>query len=211
MSSVNKVMILGRLGADPETRSSPSGLEICNLSIATNHYSRDQQSGERRESTEWHRVVLFGRQAEIAGQYLRKGSLAFIEGRLQTRKWTDRDGIDRWSTEIVGENLRLIGGRQDSEWGGSYGDDFGGGSGGYGGASSGRDGYGGSRVGDSYGSSRGSDGFESGGQAPRPPRSAPAGGQGGGQGAGGASGSSGSSGGTGGMPDLGDLDDDIPF
>ena len=109
MSSVNKVIILGNLGADPETRSTAGGATVTNLSVATSE--KYKQIGEMREHTEWHRVVLFGRTAEVAGQYLTKGSKVYIEGRLQTRKWQDRDGNDRWSTEIVANELKMLGGQ----------------------------------------------------------------------------------------------------
>ncbi|SUA52591.1 Helix-destabilizing protein [Oligella urethralis] len=106
--SVNKVILVGRLGADPEARATPTGLQVCNLSIATNHVSYDRD-GNKNESTEWHRVVFFGRQAEVCEQYLRKGSQIYVEGRLQTRKYTDRDGIERYATEVVGERMQMLG------------------------------------------------------------------------------------------------------
>lgn len=112
MSSVNKAIILGNLGADPETRSTQGGASVTNLSVATSEKWRDKQTGEQKENTEWHRVVLFGRTAEVAGEYLRKGSKVYIEGRLQTRKWTDRDGNDRWTTEIVGNELKMLSGKE---------------------------------------------------------------------------------------------------
>lgn len=121
MSSVNKVIILGNLGADPETRSTAGGAAVTNLSIATSERWKDKQTGEMREQTEWHRVVLFGRTAEIAGQYLSKGSKVYIEGRLQTRKWQDRDGNDRWSTEIVANELKMLGGKQSDAGGNQQG------------------------------------------------------------------------------------------
>jgi|SRR5690625_734224 len=114
MASVNKVILVGNLGRDPEIRYSPDGAAICNLSIATSYQWRDRNSGERRENTEWHRVVLFNRLAEIAGEYLRKGRPVYIEGRLQTRKWQDKEtGQDRYSTEIVAEQMQMLGGRDD--------------------------------------------------------------------------------------------------
>ncbi|OFS84226.1 single-stranded DNA-binding protein [Oligella sp. HMSC05A10] len=106
--SVNKVILVGRLGADPEARATPTGLQVCNLSIATNHVSYDRD-GNKNESTEWHRVVFFGRQAEVCEQYLRKGSQIYVEGRLQTRKYTDRDGIERYATDVVGERMQMLG------------------------------------------------------------------------------------------------------
>ncbi|WOS36544.1 Single-stranded DNA-binding protein [Oligella urethralis] len=106
--SVNKVILVGRLGADPEARATPTGLQVCNLSIATNHVSYDRD-GKKNESTEWHRVVFFGRQAEVCEQYLRKGSQVYVEGRLRTNKYTDRDGIERYATEVVGERMQMLG------------------------------------------------------------------------------------------------------
>lgn len=108
--SVNKATILGRLGADPETRSFPNGGSICSLRVATSERWKDKQTGEAREATEWHRVVLNGRTGEIAQQYLRKGSEVYIEGRIHTRKWQDQNGQDKYATEIRGSVLRLIGG-----------------------------------------------------------------------------------------------------
>lgn len=112
MASLNKVILIGNLGADPETRYAPSGDAICNLRIATTEVWKDKASGERREATEWHRVVYFGRTAEVAAQYLRKGSQVYIEGRLQTRKWQDKDGQDRYTTEIRGDEMKMLGSRQ---------------------------------------------------------------------------------------------------
>ena len=108
---VNKVILIGNLGADPETRAMPSGTTVANLRIATSESWRDKQSGEQQERTEWHRVALFGRLAEIAGEYLRKGSQVYIEGSLRTRKWQDKQGNERYSTEIVGNDLQMLGGR----------------------------------------------------------------------------------------------------
>jgi single-strand DNA-binding protein len=108
---VNKVILIGNLGADPETRAMPSGTTVANLRIATSESWRDKQSGEQQERTEWHRVALFGRLAEVAGEYLRKGSQVYIEGSLRTRKWQDKQGNDRYSTEIVGNDLQMLGGR----------------------------------------------------------------------------------------------------
>jgi single-strand DNA-binding protein len=110
MASVNKVILLGNLGRDPEMRYTTDGSAVCNLNIATSDQWRDKSSGEKQERTEWHRIVLFGRTAEIAGEYLKKGRSVYIEGRLQTRKWTDKDGIERYTTEIVGDRMQLIGG-----------------------------------------------------------------------------------------------------
>jgi single-strand DNA-binding protein len=110
MASVNKVILLGNLGRDPETRYTTGGDAVTNLNIATSEQWKDK-SGEKQERTEWHRVVLFGRQAEIAGEYLKKGRSVYIEGRLQTRKYTDKDGVEKYSTEIVGDRMQLLGGR----------------------------------------------------------------------------------------------------
>ncbi|OQA31150.1 MAG: Single-stranded DNA-binding protein [Betaproteobacteria bacterium ADurb.Bin341] len=112
MASVNKVTLIGNLGADPETRFMPSGDPICNLRLATTDSYKDKSSGERKETTEWHRIVMFGRLAEIAGQYLKKGSQVYIEGRIQTRKWTDKEGQERYSTEIVANEMKMLGKRE---------------------------------------------------------------------------------------------------
>ncbi|HEY4211389.1 MAG TPA: single-stranded DNA-binding protein [Steroidobacteraceae bacterium] len=108
---VNKVILIGNLGADPETRAMPSGASVANLRIATSESWRDKQTGEQQERTEWHRVALFGRLAEIATEYLKKGSQVYIEGSLRTRKWQDKQGQERYSTEIVGNELQMLGGR----------------------------------------------------------------------------------------------------
>src|SRR5271170_3060245 len=108
---VNKVILVGNLGADPETRAMPSGSSVANLRIATSESWRDKTSGEQQERTEWHRVALFGRLAEIASEYLRKGSQVYIEGSLRTRKWQDKQGQERFSTEIVANELQMLGGR----------------------------------------------------------------------------------------------------
>jgi single-strand DNA-binding protein len=113
MASVNKVILLGNLGRDPETRYTTGGDAVTNLNIATSEQWKDE-NGEKQERTEWHRVVLFGRQAEIAGEYLKKGRSVYIEGRLQTRKYTDKDGVEKYSTEIVGDRMQLIGGGRES-------------------------------------------------------------------------------------------------
>lgn len=110
MASVNKVILIGNLGADPETRYLPSGDAVTNIRIATTETWKDK-NGEKQEHTEWHRVAFFGRLAEIAGEYLKKGSPVYVEGRLQTRKWQDKDGQDRYSTEIRAERMQLLGGR----------------------------------------------------------------------------------------------------
>jgi|SRR5690625_1073671 len=125
MASVNKVILVGNLGRDPEVRYSPEGTAICNLSLATTFGWRDRATGERREETEWHRVVLFNRLAEVAGEYLRKGRAVYIEGRLRTRKWQDKEtGQDRYSTEIVAEQMQMLGGRDSDAGMGAPADDF---------------------------------------------------------------------------------------
>ncbi|QJE00180.1 single-stranded DNA-binding protein [Massilia forsythiae] len=125
MASVNKVIIVGNLGRDPEIRYMPSGDAIANIAVATSYKSKDRNSGEQKELTEWHRISFFGRMAEIVGQYLKKGSSVYVEGRLQTRKYTDKDGVERYSTDIVAENMQMLGGRQGMGGGESYGGDEG--------------------------------------------------------------------------------------
>lgn len=115
MASVNKVIIVGHLGADPEVRFSASGEAICNMRVATSDTWKDKSSGERREATEWHRVVLYRRLAEVARDYLKKGMAVYIEGKIRTRKWQDREGQDRYSTEIEGSELTMLGGKGNSE------------------------------------------------------------------------------------------------
>lgn len=112
MASVNKVILVGNLGADPETRYLPSGDPVTNLRLATTDTWKDKASGEKKEATEWHRVVLFRRLAEVAGQYLKKGSQVYIEGRIRTRKWQDKDGQERYTTEIEAEEMKMLGSRQ---------------------------------------------------------------------------------------------------
>jgi single-strand DNA-binding protein len=112
MASLNKVLLIGNLGADPESRYAPSGDAICNIRLATTETWKDKATGERREATEWHRVSFYGRLAEIAGQYLRKGSQVYIEGSLRTRKWQDKDGQDRYTTEIRADEMKMLGSRQ---------------------------------------------------------------------------------------------------
>ncbi len=125
MASVNKVILVGNLGRDPEVRYSPEGAAICNMSIATTSSWKDKASGEKREETEWHRVVMYNRLAEIAGEYLKKGRSVYIEGRLKTRKWQDKDtGADRYSTEVVADQMQMLGGR-DGEGGRSRGGETG--------------------------------------------------------------------------------------
>lgn len=107
---INKVILVGNLGQDPDTKAMPSGMTVCNLRIATSESWKDKQSGEMKEQTEWHSVAMFGRLAEIAGEYLRKGSQVYIEGRLRTRKWQDKQGNDRYTTEIVANEMQMLGG-----------------------------------------------------------------------------------------------------
>ncbi|WP_425256767.1 single-stranded DNA-binding protein [Rubrivivax sp. RP6-9] len=123
MASVNKVIIVGNLGKDPEVRYMPSGSAICNITVATSRQWKDKTSGDRQEETEWHRIALFDRLAEIAGEYLKKGKSVYIEGRLKTRKYTDKDGVEKYTTEIIASEMQLLGGR---EGGGGGGDDGGG-------------------------------------------------------------------------------------
>lgn len=125
---VNKAILIGNLGADPEVRYTPGGAAVTNVNIATSEQWKDKQTGERQEKTEWHRVVFFGRLAEIAGEYLKKGSKIYVEGRIQTRKWQGQDGQDRYTTEIVGNEMQML----DSRGGGGGGDFA---SGGFGGGS----------------------------------------------------------------------------
>ena len=120
MASVNKVTLIGNLGRDPEVRYAPSGAAICNVAIATSRNWKDKTSGERQEETEWHRVVFYDRLAEIAGEYLKKGKSVYIEGRLKTRKWTDKDGVEKYTTEIIAQEMTMLGSR---EGGGGGGDD----------------------------------------------------------------------------------------
>ena len=146
MASVNKVIVVGNLGRDPEMRSFPSGDQVANVTVATTDRWRDKTSGEMREATEWHRIVFNGKLAEIAGQYLRKGSQIYVEGSLRTRKWTDKDGIEKFTTEIRADQMQMLGSRQ-----------------GGGGAPQGGGGGGGS-----------SDGYDDGGYDSAPPPAAPA-------------------------------------
>lgn len=117
MASVNKVIIIGNLGRDPEMRYMPSGDALANIAVATTDKWKDKATGEQREATEWHRIGFFGKLAEIAGQYLKKGSQVYIEGSLRTRKYTDKDGIERYSTEIRADTMKMLGGRQDDSGG----------------------------------------------------------------------------------------------
>ena len=126
MASVNKIILVGNLGRDPEMRSFPNGDQVANIAIATTDKWKDKATGEMKEATEWHRVVFNGRLAEIAGQYLRKGSQVYIEGSLRTRKWTDKDGAEKSTTEVRADQMQMLGSRQ----GMGGGDDGGGGGGG---------------------------------------------------------------------------------
>ena len=186
MASVNKVIIVGNLGADPETRYMPSGDAVTNIRVATTDRYKDKASGEMKEATEWHRIAFFGRLAEIAGEYLKKGSSVYIEGRLKTRQW-EKDGQKQYSTEIVADQMQMLGGR--GEGGGGQG----GGGGGYS-----RGGEGGGGGGGGYGGGRSQQGggcYSRGGES---------GGQGGGQGGGARRQQAPSNG-------FEDMDDDIPF
>ncbi len=116
-ASLNKAQIIGNLGQDPEVRYTPSGAAVCNLSIATTRSWKDKNSGDKVEETEWHRVTLYDKLAEIAGEYLKKGRQVYIEGRLKTRKWQDKDGVDRYTTEIIAEQMLMLGGKEVGEGG----------------------------------------------------------------------------------------------
>ena len=126
MASVNKVIIVGNLGRDPEMRTFPSGDRVANVTVATTDKWKDKQSGEMKEATEWHRIVFNGRLAEIAGEYLRKGSQVYVEGSLRTRKWTDKDGIEKYTTEIRADQMQMLGSRQGMGAPSGGGDDDGG-------------------------------------------------------------------------------------
>jgi single-strand DNA-binding protein len=140
MASVNKVILVGNLGRDPETRYMPEGGAITNVSIATTSQWKDKTSGDKKEETEWHRVVFYGRLAEIAGEYLKKGRSVYVEGRLKTRKWADKDGVEKFTTEVIADQMQMLGGREGGAMGGDDGGMGGssgmGGGGGGGGASS---------------------------------------------------------------------------
>lgn len=188
MASVNKVILVGNLGKDPETRYAPSGDAICNITLATTDTWRDKASGEKREATEWHRVAFFGKLAEIAGQYLRKGSQVYVEGSLRTRKWQDKDGQDRYTTEIRADEMKMLGSRQGMGGSDAPSRNEGGFGGGAPAGGGNRDaGYGGGRD-SNYGGGSGG-GFGGGAPAPSAPATPkkPAGGG------------------------FGDFDDDIPF
>ena len=129
MASINKVILIGNLGRDPEVRYTPNGSAVCNVSVATTRNWKNKDSGERMEETEWHRVVFFDRLAEIAGEYLKKGRSVYVEGRLKTRKWQDKDGKDQYTTEVMATEMQMLGSREGGG-GGAGGEDDGGGAGG---------------------------------------------------------------------------------
>ncbi|WP_423194958.1 MULTISPECIES: single-stranded DNA-binding protein [unclassified Cupriavidus] len=183
MASVNKVILVGNLGADPETRYMPSGDAVTNIRLATTDRYKDKQSGEFKEATEWHRIAFFGKLAEIAGQYLKKGSSVYIEGRIRTRKWQDQSGQDKYSTEIVADQMQMLGGR--AQGGGDEGG-YGGGGGGYSRESSGGGGGGGYGGGRGQGQGGGGGGGQGGQGGQRRQQQAPSNG-------------------------FEDMDDDIPF
>jgi single-strand DNA-binding protein len=120
---INKAVILGTLGTDPEVRQTANGSTVANMSVATNESWKDKQTGEAQERTEWHRIVVFGKLAEVASQYLRKGSKAYFEGRIQTNKWQDQNGNDRYTTQIIANQMEMLGGRPGSGVGGTFQDD----------------------------------------------------------------------------------------
>ncbi len=127
MASVNKVILVGNLGRDPEVRYAPSGGAICNVTIATTRNWKNKDSGEKMEETEWHRVVFFDRLAEVAGEYLKKGRSVYVEGRLKTRKWTDKDGVEKYTTEITATDMQMLGSREGMGGGAPAGEEEGGG------------------------------------------------------------------------------------
>jgi single-strand DNA-binding protein len=127
MASINKVILIGNLGRDPEVKYTASGAAVCNVSVATTRNWKDKNSGDKVEETEWHRVVFYDRLAEIAGEFLKKGRPVYVEGRLKTRKWQDKDGKENYTTEIVAEQMQLLGGREGGGGGGGGGGNYGGG------------------------------------------------------------------------------------
>lgn len=133
MASVNKVIIVGNLGRDPETRYMPNGEAVTNIAVATTESWKDKNTGEKKELTEWHRITFYRKLAEIAGQYLKKGSQIYVEGRLQTRKWQDKEGVERYTTEIIADTMQMLGGRQGAGGMDEGGYGGGGGGGSYGG------------------------------------------------------------------------------
>jgi single-strand DNA-binding protein len=128
MASVNKVILVGNLGRDPEVRYTPSGAAVCNVSVATTRQWKSKDTGDKQEETEWHRVVFYDRLAEIAGEYLKKGRSIYVMGRLKTRKWQDKDGAEKYTTEVIAEEMQMLGGREGmgagsaDEGGSGYGD-----------------------------------------------------------------------------------------
>ena len=134
MASVNKVILVGNLGRDPEIRYTPNGGAVCNVSIATSRQRKNKETGDKTEETEWHRVVFYDRLAEIAGEYLKKGRPVYVEGRLQTRKWQDKDGLEKFTTEVIANEMQMLGGRDGAgggERGAGAGEDSGFGNSGY--------------------------------------------------------------------------------
>ena len=127
MAAINKVILIGNLGRDPEVRYTPNGSAVCNVSIATTRTWKNKDSGEKMEETEWHRVVFFDRLAEIAGEYLKKGRSVYVEGRLKTRKWQDKEGKDQYTTEVMATDMQMLGSREGMGGGGAASDDEGGG------------------------------------------------------------------------------------
>ena len=127
MASVNKVILIGNLGRDPEVRYTPSGSAVCNVTMATTRSWKSKESGEKVEETEWHRIVFYDRLAEIAGEYLKKGRSVYVEGRLKTRKWTDKDGAEKYTTEIIAQEMNMLGGREGMGGGAGAGEEGGGG------------------------------------------------------------------------------------
>ena len=127
MASVNKVILIGNLGRDPEVRYTPSGSAVCNVTLATTRSWKGKDSGEKQEETEWHRIVLYDRLAEIAGEYLKKGRSIYVEGRLKTRKWTDKDGAEKYTTEIIAQEMNMLGSREGMGGGAGGGEEDGGG------------------------------------------------------------------------------------
>lgn len=118
MASVNKVILIGNLGRDPEVRYTANGAAICNVTLATSRQWKDKTSGDRQEETEWHRIVFYDRLAEIAGEYLKKGKSIYVEGRLKTRKWTDKDGVEKYTTEVIAQEMTMLGNREGGGGGG---------------------------------------------------------------------------------------------
>ena len=131
MASVNKVILIGNLGRDPEVRYTPSGGAVCNVTLATTRSWKSKESGEKVEETEWHRIVFYDRLAEIAGEYLKKGRSIYVEGRLKTRKWTDKDGAEKYTTEVIAQEMSMLGSREGMGGGAAGGGDEEGGGGGY--------------------------------------------------------------------------------